>query len=110
MIKAGLMDAKCDQMVTYVELDKFHACEHDVARNAERYCTRQVGLDHLMNSCHGGAGRIPNDTSVGGIFLLVGVNQRMSTNLSRGLVALGADLLRPSARLHERRSIQNPMY
>ena len=62
MIEAGLMDATIEQMVTYVELDEFHSSEHDAARDAERYCIRQVGLDNLMNSCHGGAGRTPNDT------------------------------------------------
>ena len=73
MIEAGLMDAKCDQMVTYVELDELHSSEHDAARDAERYCIRQVGLDNLLNSRHGGTGRIPSNTSVGGVFLLVGV-------------------------------------
>ena len=62
MIAAGFMDAKCEQMVTYVELDEFHSSEHDAARDAERYCIREVGLDDLMNSRQGGAGRIPNDT------------------------------------------------
>ena len=71
MIEAGLMDAK--QYVTYVEFDEFHSSKHDVARDAERYSIRQVGLDNLMNSCHGGDGRISNDASVGGVFLLVGV-------------------------------------
>ena len=68
------MDAKIEQMVTCVELDEFHSSEHDAARDAERCCIRQVGLDNLMNSswnsCHGGAGRIPNDTAettLGGI-------------------------------------------
>ena len=42
-------------------------------RDAERYCINQIGLDNLMNSRKGSAGRIPNDTSVGGVFLLVGV-------------------------------------
>ena len=67
------MDAKIEQYVTYVELDEFHSSGHDAARDAERYCIRQVGLDNLLNSRHGGAGRIPYDTSVGGVFLLVGV-------------------------------------
>ena len=67
------MDAKCEQMMTYVELDEFHSSDHDVARDAERYCIRQIGLDNLLNSRHGGASRIPNDTSVGGVPLrLVG--------------------------------------
>jgi hypothetical protein len=73
MIAAGLMDAKIEQYASYVELDEFHSSEHDAARDAERYCIREVGLDNLMSSRHGGAGRIPNDTSVGGVFLLVGV-------------------------------------
>ena len=73
MIAAGLMDRKIAQMVTYVEIDEMHSSEHDAARDAERYCIREVGLDDLMNSRQGGAGRIPNDTSVGGVFLLVGV-------------------------------------
>ena len=78
MSAAGLMDAKIEQYVTYVELDEFHSSEHDVARDAERYCIREVGLDNLMNSRRGGAGRIPNDTSVGGVFLLVGVKYAIS--------------------------------
>ena len=73
MIAAGFMDRKIEQFVTYVELDEFHSSEHDAARDAERYCIREVGLDNLLNSRHGGASRIPNDTSVGGVFLLVGV-------------------------------------
>ena len=73
MSAARFMDRKIEQFVTYVELDEFHSSEHDAARDAERYCIREVGLDNLMNSRHGGAGRIPNDTSVGGVFLLVGV-------------------------------------
>jgi hypothetical protein len=73
MIAAGFMDRKIEQFVTYVELDEFQSSRHDAARDAERYCIREVGLDNLMNSRHGGAGRIPNDTSVGGVFLLVGV-------------------------------------
>ena len=68
------MDLKIEQLVTYVELDELHSSEHDAARDVERYCIREVGLDNCLNSRHGGAGRIPNDTSVGGVFLLVGVN------------------------------------
>ena len=73
MIAAGLMDAKVEQYVTYVEIDEMHRSAHHAARDAERYCIREVGLDNLMNSRHGGAGRTPNDPSVGGVFLLVGV-------------------------------------
>ena len=73
MIDNGLMDGKLDQVVTYVEQDEFHSSEHDAARDAERYCIRKVGLPLLMNGRHGGAGRTPNDTSVGGVFSIVGL-------------------------------------
>ena len=73
MIDNGLMDGKLDQVVTYVEQDEFHSSEHDAARDAERYCIRTVGVKALLNIRQGGAGRTPNDTSVGGVFVLVGV-------------------------------------
>ena len=81
MIAAGFMDKKIEQFVTYVELDEFHSSEHDAAREAERYCIREVGVNNLLNSNHGRAGRIPNDTSVGGAFLLVGVKSAVSRAL-----------------------------
>ena len=73
MIDNGLMDGKLDQVVTYVEQDEFHSSEHDAARDAERYCIRTLGVKASLNSRQGGAGRTPNDTSVGGVFVWVGV-------------------------------------
>ena len=73
MVKARLMNSKVAQFVTYVEQDELHSSEHDAARDAERYCINEVRLEKLMNSRKGGAGRIPKDTSVGGIRLLVGI-------------------------------------
>ena len=67
------MDAKVEQYVAYVKIDDLHRSAHYAARDAERYSIREVGLDDLMNSRQGGSGRTPNDTSVGGVFLLVGV-------------------------------------
>jgi hypothetical protein len=72
MIKLGLMDEKIGQKVTYVELDEFHSSEHNAARDAERYCIREIGLDNLMNSIHGGGGKVPDDESVGGVFMIIG--------------------------------------
>jgi hypothetical protein len=48
MVAAGLMDAKIEQYVTYVELDELHSSKHDAGRDAERYCIREVGLDNLV--------------------------------------------------------------
>ena len=73
MIEAGLMDFKAAQYVACIELDESHSFEHDIARDAERHCIIEVGLENLMDGRKGGAGRVPKDTSVGGVFLLVGV-------------------------------------
>ena len=40
-----------------------------LARDAERLLIRLIGLDNLLNSRHGGAGRVPNDTRIGGVFM-----------------------------------------
>ena len=40
-------------------------------RDAERLLIRLIGLDNLLNSRHGGAGRVPNDTRIGGVFIIV---------------------------------------
>ena len=94
MIEAGLMDAKCEQMMIYVPLDEFHSSEHDAARDAERYCMMciSVGRCQVFRQA-----------------TRVSINQRMNAILSRGLVTLAAHLLRPSARPHERRSIECPI-
>ena len=42
-------------------------------RDGERYCIRKVNKQRLMNARNGGAGAPPNDKSVGGVFLLVGI-------------------------------------
>ena len=65
------------QHVTYVEQDELHPSEHNAARDAEWYYINEVGLEKLVNARKGGAGRIPNDTSVGGVLLLVGIVDRV---------------------------------
>ena len=57
--------------VTYVDCDDYHDSAHDTARDAERLLIRLIGLDNLLNSRHGGAGRVPNDTRIGGVFIIV---------------------------------------
>jgi hypothetical protein len=59
------------QYVTYVDCDDNHDSAHDTARDAERLLIRLIGLDNLLNSRHGGAGRVPNDTRIGGVFIIV---------------------------------------
>ena len=73
MINLGLMDFKVDQVVTYVEQDEFHSSANSAANDAERYCINVFGLEKLMNQRGGGGGRPPFNTSVGGVFLLVGI-------------------------------------
>jgi len=68
---AGLITEKVAQYVTYVECDGSHTSAHDTARDAERLLIRLIGLDNLLNSRHGGAGRVPNDTRIGGVFIIV---------------------------------------
>ena len=68
---AGLITEKVAQYVTYVDCDKFHDSAHDTARDAERLLIRLIGLDNLLNSRHGGAGHVPYDTSIGGVFIIV---------------------------------------
>ena len=57
--------------MTYAECDGDHMSAHDTARDAERLLIRLIGLDNLLNSRHGGAGRVPNDTRIGGVFIIV---------------------------------------
>ena len=68
---AGLVTEKVAQYVTYVECDGYHMSAHDTARDAERLLIRLIGLDSLLNSRHGGAGRPPNDPRIGGVFIIV---------------------------------------
>ena len=68
---AGLITEKVAQCVTYVECDGSHTSAHDTARDAERLLIRLIGLDSLLNSRHGGAGRPPNDPRIGGVFIIV---------------------------------------
>ena len=56
---AGLITEKVAQYVTYVECDGSHMSAHDTARDAERFLIRLIGLNNLLNSRHGGAGRVP---------------------------------------------------
>ena len=66
---AGLITEKVAQYVTHVECDGSHMSAHDTARDAERLLIRLIGLDNLLNSRHGGGGRVPNDTRIGGVFI-----------------------------------------
>ena len=58
---AGLMTEVVAQYVAYVDCDGSHDSAHDTVRDAER----------LLNSRHGGAGRVPKDTRIGGVFIIV---------------------------------------
>ena len=51
--------------------DGFHGSTHDTARDAERWLIRRIVLHNLLTSRHGGAGRVPNDTSIGAVFIIV---------------------------------------
>ena len=62
---------KVAQYVAYVDCDGSHDSAHDTARDAERLLIRLIGLDNLLNSRHGGAGRVPKDTRIGGVFIIV---------------------------------------
>jgi hypothetical protein len=64
---AGLITEVVAQYVAYVDCDD----SHDSARDAERLLIRLIGLDNLLNSRHGGAGRVPKDTRIGGVFIIV---------------------------------------
>ena len=68
---AGLITEVLAQYVAYVDCDDLHDSAHDTARDAERLLIRLIGLDNLLNSRHGGAGRVPNDTRIGGVFIIV---------------------------------------
>ena len=68
---AGLITEKIAQYVAYVDCDGSHDSAHATARDAERLLIRLIGLDNLLNSRHGGAGRVPNDTSIGAVFIIV---------------------------------------
>ena len=71
LIKNGLITKKVAQYVAYVDCDGSHDSAHATARDAERLLIRLIGLDNLLNSRHGGAGRVPNDTSIGAVFIMV---------------------------------------
>jgi hypothetical protein len=71
LIKNGLITKKIAQYVAYVDCDGSHDSAHATARDAERLLIRLIGLDNLLNSRHGGAGRVPNDTSIGAVFIMV---------------------------------------
>ena len=66
---AGLITEKVAQYVTYVECDLYHMSAHDTARDAERLLIRLIGIDNLLNNRNGGAGRVPKDTRIGGVFI-----------------------------------------
>ena len=69
----NLMTVEVEQYIVYVKQAAPHANAHDTARDGERYCIRKVTKQRLMNDRHGGAGRHPDDKSVGGVFLLAGI-------------------------------------
>ena len=68
---AGLITEKVAQYVTYVECDGCHMSAHDTARDTERLLIRLIGLDNLLNNRNGGAGCVPKDTRIGGVFIIV---------------------------------------
>ena len=71
LIKNGMITKKVAQYIAYVECDGFHDSAHATARDAEMLLIRLMGLANLLNKCHGGAGCVPNDTSIGAVFIMV---------------------------------------
>ena len=71
LIKNGLITQKVAQYVAYVDCDRSHVSAHATARDAERFLINLIGLKNLLNSRKGGAGREPNDTSIGAVFIMV---------------------------------------
>ena len=71
LIKAGLITTKVEQHVAYVDADEMHNSAHATARDVERLLINKIGLARLLNSRKGGAGRIPKDTSIGAVFIMV---------------------------------------
>ena len=71
LIKHGLITQKVAQYVAYVDCDRSHDSTHATSRDAERLLIRLMGLANLLNSRHGGAGRVPKDTSIGAVFIMV---------------------------------------
>ena len=71
LIKNGLVTKKVAQHVAYVHCDRSHDSAHATARDAEKLLIGLVGLDSLLNSSHGGAGRVPFDTNIGAVFIMV---------------------------------------
>jgi hypothetical protein len=68
-----LITTKVEQHVPYVDADEMHNSAHATARDVERLLINKIGLAslRLLNSRKGGAGRIPKDTSIGAVFIMV---------------------------------------
>ena len=71
LIKNDLITKKVAQYVAYVDRDGSHDSAHATARDAERLLIKLIGLANLLNSRHGGARRVPNDTSIGAVSIMV---------------------------------------
>ena len=58
---------------TDVDAGEMHDSAHKLttARDVERLLINKIGLARLLNSRKGGAGRIPKDTSIGAVFIMV---------------------------------------
>ena len=55
----------------HADCDGSHDSAHATARDAERLLIRLMRLDNLLNSSYRAAGRVPNDTSIGAVFIMV---------------------------------------
>ena len=71
LTKNGLTTKKVARRVAYVDCDGLRDSTHATARDTERLLIRLIGLDNLLNNRHGGAGRVPLDTSLGAVFNMV---------------------------------------
>ena len=69
--KAKLINKKLHQYVAYFDEDQMHNSAHATARDCERLLINKIGLYLLLNRRKGGAGRTPNDTTIGGVFIMV---------------------------------------
>ena len=69
--EAKLINKKLYQYVAYIDEDQMHNSAHATARDCERLLVNKTGLHLLLNMRKGGAGRIPKDTTIGGVFIMV---------------------------------------
>ena len=69
--EAKLINKKLYQYVAYIDEDQMHNSAHATARDCERLLINKIGLYLLLNRRKGGAGRTPEDTTIGGVFIMV---------------------------------------